>query len=95
VRDVAKPAAAAIAALVEATSEGTDFAGIDVKNDRTVDRTVEGLPGTGLFRKRCNPGYMTWRRHAAASGVRGQLAGARIPLWPRCCNKVLRASWAS
>jgi hypothetical protein len=36
VRDVAKPAAAAIGALVEVTSEGADFAGIDVKNDRTV-----------------------------------------------------------
>jgi hypothetical protein len=36
VRDVAKPAAAAIGALVEVASEGADFAGIDVKNDRTV-----------------------------------------------------------
>jgi hypothetical protein len=40
VRDVAKSAAAAIGALVELTSEGADFAGIGVKNDRTVDRTV-------------------------------------------------------
>jgi hypothetical protein len=37
VRSAAKPAAEAIGAL---TSEGADFAGIDVKNDRTVDRTV-------------------------------------------------------